>query len=379
MLIAIDGFEASADSRVGVGRWEVELLKHLAGIDHKNSYRIYTPRPPQRDLPPETKHWRYRVCSFSRLWSQVALPYYLLKDRPRPDVFFAPVHYAPRFCPVPTVVGIMDLSFIHFPDLFRRSDWYKLQNWTSYSIRKARAVIAISKATKRDILKTYQVTPDAVTVIYPGVETGFKPVSTGNMNRIHTKYGIRGDYILYVGTLQPRKNLVRLIDAFKQIIHSQKSATNLQLVIVGKKGWLYDEIFRKVKKEGLESNIIFTGFVPDEDLPSFYAGAKCFCLVSLYEGFGFPVLEAMHAGTPVVASNVSSLPELVGDAGVLVDPGSVEDITRGIREVLTMPASQREQLIEKGKKQAGKFTWEKAARETLSVLEKVAKDSTNYE
>ena len=167
MLIAVDGYEASADNRVGVGRFEVELLKGLYSVDEKNSYRIYTPRAPKPDLPRTSKHWKYRIASFNRLWSQAALPFYTMIDRPKPDVFFSPVHYAPRFITIPLVLGIMDLSFLFFPDMFRSRDLFKLKQWTMYSVKKAKRIIAISQSTKNDILKKYHISPDKVTVIYP--------------------------------------------------------------------------------------------------------------------------------------------------------------------------------------------------------------------
>ncbi|MBI4137288.1 glycosyltransferase family 4 protein [Candidatus Roizmanbacteria bacterium] len=377
MLIAIDGYEASADNRVGVGRYEVELLKELHAVDTNNIYRIYTPRVPKPDLPRESKRWEYRIASFHRLWSQAALPFYTMMDRPRPDVFFSPVHYAPRFITIPLVLGIMDLSFLFFPDMFRSSDLYKLKQWTMYSVKKAKRIIAISQSTKNDILSQYGISDDRVRVVYPGVmqQNGVLAPKTSMQKKenILTKYRIRGNYILYVGTLQPRKNIVRLIEAFHLVNKKnvQNGKKGLQLVIVGKKGWLFDTIFAKAKDLGLADQVIFTGFVPDEELPVLYAHAQCFCLVSLYEGFGFPVLEAMREGTPVIASNISSLPELVEDAGILVNPEEVTDIAHGIIDVLKMKDADRIKLIARGKKQAAKFTWDKTARETLQVLEEV--------
>lgn len=367
MVIAIDGFEASAEERVGVGRLEVELLKAIARLDKNNSYRVYTPYAPLGDLPHETNRWKYEIPSFKRLWSQAALPLKLIVDTPKPDVFYAPVHYAPRYCPVPLVVGIMDLSYIHFPELFKPTDLYKLKNWTKYSVQKAHGVIAISQSTKSDILKTYDIDPQNVHVVYPGVNSELRVL----MKKLSPKYGIQKDYILYVGTLQPRKNIVRLIEAFHQIKNDELRIANLQLVIVGKKGWLYDEILGKAKELGIEKDVVFTGFVPDDELPVLYASAQCFCLPSLYEGFGFPVLEAMQYGCPVVASNVSSLPELVADAGILVDPKSVDSIAQGLKDVLILKPEDRKKLIEKGKKRASTFTWERAARETIGILEMV--------
>ena len=393
MLIAVDGFEASANARVGVGRFEVELLKaihkivearHAASLQ-KNikhcSFRIYVPGNIGSNLPKESNNWQYRQCSFNRLWSQLAIPFYLTIDKPKPDVFFAPIHYAPRFCPAPLVLGIMDLSFLHFPEMFKKRDLYKLRNWTAYSVRKARRIITISQSTKDDIIKKYQIEAGRIAVVYPGIKLNENLKMKNEelkfqISNLKKKYGVEEDYILYVGTLQPRKNLVRLIEAFISVNSRQQTVNGkkkLKLVIAGKKGWMYEEIFKKVKELNLEKEVVFTGYVPDEELPILYKGAKCFALVSLYEGFGFPVLEAMSMGVPVVCSNSSSLPEVAGEAAILVDPKNVEDIKGGIEKILGMSDEEIERLRSQGIKQASKFTWEKTARQTLEILEEVGK------
>src|SRR3989344_7584373 len=381
MLIAVDGFEASAKYKVGVGRFEVELLRELLKIDKKNIYKIYTTRAPAFDLPLESKNWHYRTCRFYRLWSQLSLPFYLLIDNPKPDVFFAPIHYAPRFCPSPAVLGIMDLSFLFFPEIFKKKDLFKLENWTSYSIKKAKKIIAISKSTRDDIIEKYRIEAKKIEVVYPGIKLNENLKMKNEelkfqISNLKKKYGVEEDYILYVGTLQPRKNLVRLIEAFISVNSRQQTVNGnkkLKLVIAGKKGWMYEEIFKKVKELNLEKEVVFTGYVPDEELPILYKGAKCFALVSLYEGFGFPVLEAMSMGVPVVCSNSSSLPEVAGEAAILVDPKNVEDIRGGIEKILGMSDEEIERLRSQGIKQASKFTWEKTARQTLEILEEVGK------
>lgn len=366
MLIAVDGFEGSSKHPVGVGRFEVELLKEMALIDGENSYRIYIPSEPNSEMPNQTAKWKYKIPPMYKLWSQVSLPSMLFFDRPKPDVFFAPVHYAPRYCPSPYVVGIMDLSFLFYPELFKKTDLYKLTNWTKYSVQGAKAIIAISSSTKNDILKAYGIEADRVHVVYPGIRN--IPTKIMENDAVLSKYDIKGEYILYVGTLQPRKNIERLIESFKIL---KKDLPTLKLVIVGKKGWLYDSIFEKVKHENLTGSVIFTGYVTEEELATIYHKALCFCLVSLYEGFGFPVLEAMRHGVPVVASNTSSLPELVEKAGVLVNPEDTQDIARGIKSVLIMNTRERKSLIEKGYEQVKKFTWEKAAKQTIQLLEEI--------
>ena len=292
----------------------------------------------------------------------------------------------------------MDLSYIHFPELFKKSDLYQLMNWTQYSVRKAKKILTISQASKSDIIRVYQVPKEKVVVTYPGIKKfsifnfQFSMKSQfSNFQKIKDKYGINGEYILFVGTIQPRKNIVRLVEAFSKIrMHtnnyfestrikkdSDKSGekirknSDLQLGIVGKKGWLYEEILGAPKKFGVEDRVKFLDFVPDEDLTLFYKHALFFILPSLYEGFGLPVLEAMKWGCPVITSKVSSLPEAGGDAAIYVDPENIDDIVSKM-ELLMKDQEKRKDMIEKGYKQVKKFSWDKTARETLKALEEVA-------
>ncbi len=383
MLIAVDGNEANVKNRVGSNIYAYELLKQFyqtqnsklksqnQNLNVKTKFTIYLKNEPLPDLPAARSWWCYRVLKPGKLWTQWRLPLDLYLSRPRPDIFFSPGHYGPRWCPVALVVSVLDLSYIFFPDMFRKADLFQLRRWTGRSIRRARKIFTISQASKDAIIKYYRLPADKVVVTYPGIKLkaqSSKVKTTTQMSKLKDKYGIKDKFILYVGTLQPRKNLVRLIEGFNLAMKQLNNET-IKLVIVGKKGWLYEEIFTKVKKLGLESRVIFTGFVPDEELPAFYEQAQCLVLVSLYEGFGLPVLEAMHYGCPVVASNVSSLPEIVGEAGVLVDPENVDEITAGIQEAM----KNKKELAKKSQEQAKKFSWKKCSQETLEVLENAAK------
>jgi len=356
MLIGIDGNEANVKNRVGSNIYSYQLLQQFHKL--KANFIIYLKNEPLPDLPAARSWWRYRVLKPGRFWTQWRLPLDLYLHQPWPDIFFSPGHYGPRWCPMPLIISVLDLSYIFFPKMFKKRDLFQLRQWTNQSIKKAARILTISQFSKNAIIDYYGLESDKVVVTYLGMNQ--KTQSAG----WRTKYGLDGDYILYVGTLQPRKNLSRLIEAFSQL-----QGQALKLVIVGKKGWLYDKIFAKVKELNLEKKVIFTGFVPDNELSTFYQNAKCFVLVSLYEGFGLPVLEAMHYGCPVIASNVSSLPEIVSDAGVLVDPEDVNAIAAGIKKAI----KNRKELAIKGKKQAQKFSWEKCARQTLKVLEEVKK------
>lgn len=353
MIIGIDGNEANVVNRVGIGEYAYELLLQFSkNTDHK--FVIYLKSKPISDLPKEKEGWRYKVIGPKKFWTQFRLPLELFFGE-RPNVFFSPSHYAPRKSPVPTAISIMDLSYVRFPALFRKKDLYQLVNWTKYSAKNAGKIFTISLASKNDIIKEYKVPPEKVVVTYPGIKEE-KPMPNNKSSF--------GDYILFVGTLQPRKNIVRLVEAFSKL------KGELNLVIVGKKGWLFEEILKAPKKFSVSDRVKFLDFVKDEDMPSLYKNAVCFCLPSLYEGFGLPILEAMKYGCPVVLSNVSSLPEAGGDAAVYVDPEDVESIANGLERVVS-DERLRKDLIQKGLLHVKKFSWEKTAEETLKVLEEV--------
>jgi len=407
MIIGIDGNEANVDKRVGIGEYSFELLRQFSKYQISNiKYQIYLKDKPREDFPKENETWRYRIVKPHKLWTQIALPFDLYFHRPRPDIFFTPSHYAPRFAPMPAAISIMDISYIHFPELFKKSDLYQLVNWTKYSVKKASVVFTISQASKNDIIEVYKVPENKVVVTYPGIKeiSNFKfqisnKSKMQNLKLLKEKYGIEKEYILFVGTLQPRKNIVRFIEAFSRLVRGpvgsfppasapqiasemravgnlSTSATPhmLSLVVVGKKGWMYKDILNAPQKFGVKTKVKFLHSVPDDDLPNFYKNAICFALPSLYEGFGLPVLEAMKYGCPVLTSNISSLPEAGGNAVLYCDPEDVDDITKNL-ELITKNLKLREELVRKGYEQVKKFSWEKTARETLQVLEQLAKSS----
>lgn len=373
MIIGIDGNEANIAKRVGIGEYSFELLKQFREFQNSNyQFQIYLKDKPLHDMPKEDKNWRYRILRPGKLWTQWRLPLDLYLNNPKPDVFFTPSHYAPRFSPVPTVISVMDIAYIHFPHLFDKSDLYQLHNWTKYSIKKASKVLTISESSKNDIIKEYGVASENVAVTYPGVKenVALSPHIYA-MNQLKMKYEVTDNYILFVGTLQPRKNIKRLIEAFAEVIKNKKFPKDLQLVIIGKKGWQYEEILEAPGRLEISERVLFLESIGNEELPEFYKHALCMVLPSLYEGFGLPVLEAMKYDCPVITSNVSSLPEAGGDACLYVDPEDTLDIADKITKLLASE-KLREELKEKGRKQLQKFSWEKTARETLKILEETA-------
>lgn len=361
MKIWIDGYEANVSQRLGSSQVAFELLRSLEKIDRKNDYSVFLPTPPLNDLPKERTGWRYKILKPKRFWTRIALPLALYSVRQKPDIFFSPTHYIPRFMPrgIKKVVTVFDLSFLHFPEMFTKKDLWQLKNWTKFSAENADHIITISKFSKEDICKQYNLPKEKITVAYPGYD---KEKFTVHGSRFTDK-----NYIIYIGTIQPRKNLTRLIEAVSRI-------DNLNLIIVGKttgegkQGWMYEDILKAPKVFGVEDRVRFLGFVPTGELTDLLSKALAYVQPSLWEGFGIPVVEAMATGVPVIVSNVSSLPEVVGEAGILVDPYSIDQIEQAIRLMVT-DKKLRQKYSKAGLLQSQKFSWTKMAKTVLKVCE----------
>lgn len=379
MRIGINGFEAvvprfgfnsdGLPNRVGSSEVCFQTLVELARIDKKNEYIVYLPVQPTSDMPRETDKWHYKIIPDKKLWTIFGLTGGKIK-KDNIDVFFSPTHYGVIRCPVPQVISILDVSYKYFPEMFGKKDLAQLALWGGYSVKNAAKIITISNSSKSDIIKEYKVSDAKVETVYLGVKSDNQDSNHEiKMEDIRQKYNIEKPYLLFVGTLQPRKNIVRLIEAFSQI---PPSYSPLKLVIIGRRGWQYKEILEAPKKYNVEDSVVFLENVTDADLPAFYKNAELFVLPSLYEGFGLPVLEAMRYGCPVATSNVSSLPEAGGDAAIYFDPENTNDIALKIEKVLK-DDKLRAKMVKEGHSQVKKFSWEKAAKETLEVLESVVK------
>lgn len=365
MILAIDGYEANTKNRVGIGRFAFEILQHIYTLvaRHETKFSkviVYLPEAPLTHMPQQSDFWQYKIVSPKQLWTFFGLPKALKQTIPVPDVIFSPTHYVPRFTNIPKVMAIMDVSYLRYPELFRRQDLHKLVNWTAYSVRHSEAIITISEFSKRAIIDAYNLNSNRVTVAYPALS--HQPMGVSMDKSLLPK-----KYILSVGTLQPRKNFSRLIEAFSSLPDSK-----IHLVIAGKKGWLYEEILASPEKYGVKERVHFLEYISDNKLQFLYKGAICFVLPSLYEGFGLPVLEAMSYGLPVVVSNSSSLPEIAGNAGIYVDPLSTESIAQGLQTALSESADERKKRMKLGDLRVKEFSWDKAAKTVMEKLESVA-------
>jgi glycosyltransferase involved in cell wall biosynthesis len=363
MLIGIDASRATAARRTGTENYSLHLIRELLNLGQQHRFRLYFNQAPSPGLLPGNAEQRVIPCP--RLWTHVRLSWEMWA-RP-PDLLFVPSHVLPLVHPRRSVVTVHDLGYHYYPEAHTLSQNLYLRWSTRYNARTAARVLADSEATCRDLVRHYGVPPEKIVVVYPGRDETLAPVTdVALLAAMRARYGLSGPYLLYVGTLHPRKNLVRLVQAFASF--SQSPIPNLQLVLAGQKGWLYDEIVTQVRRSGLADRVVLTGYVPDADLPALLSGALAFVYPSLYEGFGLPVLEAMACATPVVCSNVSSLPEVVGDAALLVDPLDMEAWVVALRQI-TADEGLRRELVERGLCQVRRFSWRRCAEETLQVLE----------
>lgn len=363
MRIAIDASTISTQG--GPRTYVLGLLDALLRIDHDNDYVVFYNDPSHLGRFPGAKEIVLSgKTPLARLWREhVALP--LACRSERIDLLHCPKSAIPYFSPCPTVVTLHDLIPLKHPETekFAAQMYWRLQ--IPIAARRSSFIITDSEHARREILADFALPQDKVRAIMLGFDPLMStPRSEATGKNILAKYGLPADYLLYVGTIQPRKNLDTLIQAFNSL--KQTGAVEKKLVIVGRKGWLYEQLFADIKAMNLESDVIFTGFVPDEELSYIYDHAAVFVYLSFFEGFGLPPLEAMACGVPVITSNTTSLPEVVGDAGITVTPADVSAVAAAINKVLSDP-EMAARMQTAGRARARLFSWEAAARETVEI------------
>jgi len=368
MHIAIDAHSVGTQLGGNV-TYITSLIDALAEIDKANQYTLYVTMP--EAVERYTGRWdNFNVRRTLPHTPLIRIPITLAFELRRRPVDLLFVQYtAPLFAPCKVVTTIHDISYEHLPETFNRRSRFQMKLTIRHTARHADHVIASSEYSRQDVIDTYQLRPEKVTAIPLAAPASYKPVTDqSRLNLIREKYSIKGDFILGVGSIHPRKNLSRLISAYAALVKRRDDVPALMLV--GKKGWLSDETFNAKELSGLGDRVRFTGFVPDEDLPPLYSAAKIFVYPSFFEGFGLPPLEAMQCGTPVITGNRTSLPEVVGDAGLQVDPFQIDAIADAIEKVLSDEKLSSE-LSERGLKRAEKFSWGSTARQTLAVFERI--------
>lgn len=299
-------------------------------------------------------------------WEQVVQP--LVLRRAGVDLLHALAFVAPLAAPCPFVVTVYDLSFLRYPEAFRPFNRWYLSRFTASSVKRARAVITISESTRQDVIDFLGVPPEQVYTIYCGVDESFQPLPEPEIAAFRAAHGLPETFLMYLGTLEPRKNVDGLIRAYAS--WRQRAPNAPPLVVAGGKGWYYGKIFELVESLNLAESVRFPGYIPQEMLPLWYNAASLFIYPSHFEGFGLPVLEAMACGTPVITSTVSSLPEVAGHAARLVDPQDRQALSQAMAQVMSQP-DLRAQMREQGLAQAAKFSWSKTAQQTVAIYGKV--------
>ncbi|MBI5650969.1 MAG: glycosyltransferase family 4 protein [Chloroflexi bacterium] len=371
--IGID-FTSAVRERAGIGRYARELIRALARLDRKNRYVLLVPRDAHAELlhfdwPPNFKIVRAPLTEryLAALWHKFRVPLFVEMFTGAVDVFYAPGFLLPPTRARRAIVTIHDLSYVRLPECFPAPLVTYLNRQVPHALKRADIILADADSTRRDVNDVYGVPLEKIKTLYSGVDPRFNPIVSPE-SRARVRDLARGKpYLLSVSTIQPRKNYARLIEAFARLLKSQIPNSNLQLIISGARGWMFDDVFQTVERLNLRERVIFPDFVADDDLPALYVDATLFVYPSLYEGFGLPVAEALACGAPVVCSNASSLPEVAGDAALYFDPRDVDALVDAMQRALADEVL-RSDLRARGFAQAQKFSWDNAARELRDYL-----------
>lgn len=381
MRIGID-YTAAVRQGGGIGRYTRNLIRAVAAVDSENEYTLFVAGGwgDGDGLGGWPVNFRVRCVPLSDrwmnvVWQRLRLPIPVQLITGPLDLFHSPDFVLPHLGRTPAILTIHDLSFLRVPQFFVRGFREYLEGAVARAVRQATHILADSESTRLDLLELMDVEPSKVSVLYPGVEARFARVEDERvLSDLRARYHLPTRFVLGLSTLQPRKNFDGLIRAFHKLLAErghEPGIADLHLVIGGGKGWMYEDTFALVKRLGLSERIHFLGFVNDGDLPALYSLALAFAFPSWYEGFGIPVLEAMACGTPVVAADNSSLPEVVGGAGLRVDASDTHALAEALGWVLADP-DLRARLVAAGREQAARFAWDSAAAHLLAIYRSFA-------
>lgn len=363
-VIGIDASRAVTEAPTGTEYYSRALIDALLRQSSPFRFRLYTRTNPAPGIFPRTNNYEIRAMPFPRLWTHLRLAYEMLVRAP--DALFVPAHVMPPIHPRRSLVTVHDLGYRFFPQAHPLLQRLYLDYSTRWNVRTAEVVIADSYATRDDIVREYHAPADKIQVVYPSYNTDiFRPVSDpARIEGFKARYGLERPYLVSVGTLHPRKNYERLIEAFAGL------PSEYLLVIAGKRGWMFGPIEARVRELGMTERVKFLDYVPLQDMPALYAGAELAVLPSLYEGFGFPALEAQACETPLVCSNSSSLPEVAGEGAFYFDPLNAIEMRQALRLVLE-DRGLGMHLVGRGRENVRRFAWDAAAKRILEILNAV--------
>jgi len=378
MNIGIDIRVLARGSRTGVEEYAINLLDHLLRLEEKVNYKLFYNAYQKVELNYDWLSLNNVQLKDFRIPNRLFFILARYFNQPKMDKLLkgADIYFNPHFFIAPVslrckkIITFHDLSFEHYPEFFswRKRAWHKFLMNTKQEAKQADKIIAVSESTKQDLINIYGIEKEKIEVIYSGVGEQFKNISSKSvLKNISLKYGLPEKFILFFGTIEPRKNIIGLIKAFEILKQNQSIPSELKLVIAGTKGWLYQDIFKTAQESKYKKDIIFTGFIEEEDKPCLYNLAELFVFPSFFEGFGFPPLEAMACEVPTIVSGNSSLPEVVGQGALIIDPFNIDEIAWAMETGLNN-MDLRKRLIKKGLEQAKKFSWEKCAQKTLKIL-----------
>ena len=371
MRVALD-MTSMPPARTGVGNYQLNLVRALARIDRETEYVVFAKSEHVPHFAVAQANVRFEATPFRNRVGRIAWQMLALGPRTRAlgaDVLHCTHYEMPYFVGTPTVVTFHDMTLVDRPELHQRTKRHYFPVMMRRSVRRAVRILTVSESTRQDVLQRYALPPERVVTVRLAAGDDFRPLDAGEIASVCRRYDLTPDrYVLYVGVLEPRKNVPMLIEAFGAVA---KRHPTVQLAIAGQRGWMYEQIFAQVTRSGLEERVRFLGRVSDEELPALYSGARVFGYPSLYEGFGLPVLEAMKCGAPVITTRISSMPEVAGDAAAYVDPGDVPALADTLHRILGDDALAR-RMRERSLAVSAGFSWEQCAHETLSVYRAVA-------
>ncbi len=366
MTIGIDASRALRSVKTGTEWYSVEIIRHLTSLDTKNQYILYSHKPAEAPLLDLPKNVTWKIMPFPRGWTLFRLSYEMMRHAP--DVLFIPAHTLPLIAPKRSVVMVHDLGFKHYPELYpwRQKAYHNFV--VDYVARHATHILTPSEFTKKDLIKFLQIPENKITVVYHGYDDNlYQP--RHNSEHQSAQYQ---PYIFFIGRLETKKNITGLIEAFK-ILRTQNPKLTPKLVLAGKPSHGYEQIKILIDSLGdLKKDIVELGYVPEAEMPTWYSNAAMLAFPTFFEGFGFPIIQAMACGTPVVTSNTTANPEIAGKAALLVDPYQPHQIAENMAKIFTN-ASLKADLINKGFDQVKKFSWTNATQKTLEVIEKISK------
>jgi glycosyltransferase involved in cell wall biosynthesis len=374
MFVGLDAIPLAAP-RTGVGHYTFELARHLARISPADEFELVSPFPfaqlieTNQDLPSNLRLVKAKAGILRRRWFAVGLPMYIKQSKV--DLFHGTNYEVPIWSRCPSVLTIHDLSLLLYPETHQKRLVNRARLRLPLMARRASLIITPSESVKREVCEHLRIESSRVFAIAEAPRDVFRPASAEQIIETKRRLNIEDDFILFVGTIEPRKNLSTLLRAFAEILHM--TTLRPQLVIAGREGWLTAQFFAEVEKSGVKDRLRLTGYVTDEDLRALYSSCGVFVYPSLYEGFGLPPLEAMACGAPVITSRIPSIIETVGtEAAVLIQPIDAQMLARKVVEILTH-RHERQRLSSLGQQRASDFTWEKTARATLNVYQAALK------